>query len=208
MKKRIGKVRWFKDTWQAVAYATTLVMLAGCAEEAPLQYSSDPTIGGGPVTQAATAARDSSDNRRARAKRRSFDRVVSRDFIFQPSEGYYGGGTLKVGGHGSHFHVFDNSLTPPPNVAMGDTVTIIMAVEHDREKNELQFTFGPHGSQFDPPARIKIDYRVLGIDDPTLFYIDENGNYLEQTPDHINLQKKFMLLDVDHFSRYAVAWAQ
>ena len=83
-----------------------------------------------------------------------------------------------------------------------------MNVDYDQVKNELIFEFGPHGCQFSPAARVKLDYNPLGINIATLYYIDENGNYIEQTPDYININKKYMMINLDHFSRYAVAYGR
>jgi len=73
--------------------------------------------------------------------------------------------------------------------------------------DKINLTFGPHGCQFDPPAQLRVDYSDLGVELPTLFYIDENGNSIEQAPDHIDTRGKWLTLSFDHFSRYAVAWS-
>ena len=51
-----------------------------------------------------------------------------------------------------------------------------------------------------------IDYGDLGVELPTHYYV-ENGEYVKQAPDHVDTRGKFMLLNFDHFSRYAVAWS-
>ena len=117
--------------------------------------------------------------------------------------GVYEGGKIKLG-HGSKLTIAQNSLTPPPGTPAGADVTITMDAE--LVNDELIFTFGPHGSQFDLPAQLRIEYGYFGADLPLLYYI-ENGNYIEQTPDHVDTLGKFMLLHFDHFSRYAVAWS-
>ena len=115
----------------------------------------------------------------------------------------YKGGKIKLD-QGSKLTIAKNSLTPPPGTPKGAKVTITMNAE--LVNGELIFTFGPHGCQFDPPAELRIDYGDLGVELPALYYI-ENGEYVEQTPDHVDTQGKFMLLHFDHFSRYAVAWS-
>lgn len=110
-------------------------------------------------------------------------------------------------GQGSKFIVPRGALTPPPGTPKGADVTITMTAEKDELTNELVFSFGPSGCHFNPAARLRLDYSDLNIDTPGLFYIDQD-NYVEQTPDHIDYQGKFILLNIDHFSRYAVAWSR
>jgi hypothetical protein len=49
-----------------------------------------------------------------------------------------------------------------------------------------------------------LDYKDLNIETPQLYYIDENGNYIPQQPDDIDVTNKNMILYIDHFSRYAI----
>ncbi len=115
----------------------------------------------------------------------------------------YKGGKIRLP-QGSKLKIARKSLTPPPGTPAGADVTITMNAE--LVNGELIFTFGPHGCQFDPPAKLRIDYGDFGVELPTLYYI-ENGEYVEQVPDHVDTQGRFMLLNFDHFSRYAVAWS-
>ncbi len=115
----------------------------------------------------------------------------------------YKGGKIELD-QGSKLTIAKNSLTPPPGTPDGAKVTITMNVE--LVNDELIFTFGPHGCQFDPPAELRIDYSDLGVKLPALYYV-ENGEYVEQAPDHLDTKNRFMLLHFDHFSRYAVAWS-
>ena len=132
--------------------------------------------------------------------------IKSKTFHYDEAQGYYSGGTITMGqGNGSHFHVFENSLIPPPFTVRGRDVTIEMRVDYDESLQELVFTFGPSRTQFMPRARIKLDYKLLNVEKADLFYIDAQGNYISQTPDYVNPKKKFMYLYVEHFSRYAVA---
>ena len=118
--------------------------------------------------------------------------------------GAYKGGTIQLD-QGSMLTTPMNSLTPPPGTPAGANVTITMKLE--LANDEINLTFGPHGCQFDPPVQLRVDYSDLGVDLPTLFYIDENGNSIEQTPNHVNSQGKWLTLSFAHFSRYAVAWS-
>ena len=82
---------------------------------------------------------------------------------------------------------------------------------HDRfdsVNNQLLFEFGPAGIHFSPDAIIRLDYQALGIDVPVLYYIDANGQYIEQTPACIDVTNRWLKVEVAHFSRYAVAWGE
>ncbi len=129
--------------------------------------------------------------------------AVSGSTTLKFKNGVYGGGLIKLG-QGSALFIPRKSLTPPVGTPRGADVTLTMNVE--LVNDELIFTFGPHGSQFDPPAWLRIDYGDLGVELPALYYI-ENGEYVEQAPDHVDTQGRFMLLHFDHFSRYVVAWS-
>ncbi len=115
----------------------------------------------------------------------------------------YKGGKIELD-QGSKLTIAKNSLTPPPGTPKGAKVTITMNAE--LVNGELIFTFGPHGCQFDPPAELRIDYSDLGVELPALYYV-ENGEYVKQAPDHVDTKNRFMFLNFDHFSRYAVAWS-
>jgi hypothetical protein len=106
--------------------------------------------------------------------------------------------------NGSNFSFSAGALTPPSDMPFGAAVTITMDVEKDETNNELIFTFGPSGCSFDPAAEVVFDWTDLGIESATLYYIDNNGNYVPQTPASTSIKNKKMLIYVDHFSRYAV----
>ena len=114
----------------------------------------------------------------------------------------YSGGNLQVTNR-STFHVTSGSLTPPAEL-LGDAVTITMLVEKDEVNNQLIFTFGPSGCSFSPGAEVWLDWSDLGISAPKLYYVESNGNYIEQAADSIDLQGQRLSLHIDHFSRYAI----
>ena len=107
--------------------------------------------------------------------------------------------------NGSKLYVSFDALTPPPGTPQGDPVMIGGLIEMDTLNNELLFSFGPSGCQFDPPADLWMKYGDLGNGNPTLYYIDANGNYIEQQPYSISQQQKWMQVKIQHFSRYAIA---
>ena len=129
---------------------------------------------------------------------------LSTDLTFlyvNPNKGFQGG-QLKVE-NGTTFTFKGGSLTPPSGWT-DDRIILSMEVDKDITKNELQFKFGPSGCKFNPSAIIWFNYGDLGISAPKLYYVDSNGNYIEQAPEQINYRGNKMLISVDHFSRYAI----
>ena len=116
----------------------------------------------------------------------------------------YQGGKIILS-QGSQFELLYGSLTPPPEL-YGQNVTITVNVVEDAVSGELLFEFGPSGSQFEPAATVWFHY--TGSSMPNLYYIDENGNYVEQPPDEIDTQNQWIMLKIHHFSRYALAWSR
>jgi len=134
----------------------------------------------------------------------SYPQSASNTFTLKGSG--YTGGFVTIPDMAELF-VSRNSLTPPPEVPWGKDVTITMTVDKVPGENQLIFSFGPSGCTFSKPAEIYFNWSALGVDVAKLYYIDESGQYIEQLPDDINLQGKWMSLYVDHFSRYALAWS-
>lgn len=130
----------------------------------------------------------------------------SKTFRYVPGIGGYRGGEILFGEDGrSKFKLEDNALTPPPGTPFGADVTITVEVDYDSTRNEFIFTFEPHGCQFSPRAEIRLDFRTMDVEIPDLYYIDDDGNYILQQPDQIEVNKRWMFIKVDHFSRYALA---
>jgi len=115
----------------------------------------------------------------------------------------YKGNSINVP-NGSNFSFSNGALTPPSGIPFGDPVPIMMLVEKDTINNELLFTFGESGCQFNPAAEVVFDYTDLGISAAQLYYIDDNGNYIPQPPAYINVRNNKMIIYIDHFSRYAI----
>ena len=113
----------------------------------------------------------------------------------------YSGGKINLS-QGSKFVVGYNSLTPPSEL-MRQNVTLTMTVIQVAN-NELVFEFGPSGSSFEPAATVRFHYSGSN---PKLYYINEDGTYVEQQPDEVDTNNKWLMLKINHFSRYAVAWA-
>jgi hypothetical protein len=100
-----------------------------------------------------------------------------------------------------------SSLTPPSEESWGKNVTITMMIDRDTVKNLLLFTFGPSGCSFEPAADLWISWKALGTKNATLYYIDENNNYIEQEPVEVDYLGKRIKMKIHHFSRYAVAYS-
>ncbi len=181
------------------------VALMGCENNDPLSSmpaSESFSAQSSPATQQGLLK----DRQSARRSGQQYPIIASKTFKFLPDSNFYSGGTLMIGrGTGSSFHINDGALVPPDSIPWGSDVTITMRVDYDEENGELLFTLGPHGSTFQTPARIRLHYNQLGVDKADLYYIDDDGNYIPQVPDDINLKKHFMDIYVHHFSLYALA---
>lgn len=193
---------WFLFSACVFSIFVLLLSLNGCGQQNSANVA-------GPVVEGYHGGNPGSfqkDAPSSTGKTPGFTIFQSKTFHYDSTKGYYIGGTIQMGhGNGSNFHVFDNSLTPPPSIPVGEDVTIGMQVDYNSTAKELIFTFTPSKCHFAPAARIKLDYRKLGNKNITLYYINENGQYVRQKPDYINQKKRFMFLYVEHFSRYAVA---
>jgi hypothetical protein len=117
----------------------------------------------------------------------------------------YRGGDITLP-NGSTFYFIGGALTPPADTPSGEPVTITLTAE--KIGNELQFSFGPSGCRFEPAATVELSWKDLDIDVPRLYYIDSDDSYIEQQPADIDVQGKWMLLNIHHFSRYAFAWSE
>ena len=116
----------------------------------------------------------------------------------------YQGGKIILS-QGSQFELLYGSLTPPPEL-YGQNVTLTMTVVQDPVTGELLFEFGPSGCQFEPAATVWFHYTSSTV--PNLYYIDENGNYVEQPADEVDTKNQWIMLKIHHFSRYALAWSR
>ena len=172
----------------AVLLTSLTLNFNACTEQTPFSANSDEST----TTLAKVRTNDN-----------SYPQSTSGVVRFHKAKKQYRGLSLDLP-NGSTFYVLGGALTPPADIAFGDPVTITMTCEKNSLNNELLFTFGPSGSQFSPAAVIELNWKDLGMEGATLYYVDENGNYIEQEPDKINLQGKTMMIQVDHFSRYAI----
>ena len=127
----------------------------------------------------------------------------SRIFTLQQDEGRYSGGDVRLP-FGVRLLLKPGALHPPEAVSWGEPVEIKVSVDRHPLRNELVFEFEPHGCTFDPPAEVSLFWGILGINKFKLYYIDENGSYLEQHPVYLDYLAQELKLLMNHFSRYAI----
>ena len=125
---------------------------------------------------------------------------------FKSAKNYYNGSACQLP-NGSSFEFQNGALTPPSDHPWGEPVEITFSAEKDPLSNEIIFTFGPSGCTFETPAEVWLNWQDLGWPNATLYYLDHDGNRIEQLPDQIDIYNKSMCIRVKHFSRYAVAYS-
>ncbi len=120
----------------------------------------------------------------------------------------YQGAFFYVGATKSSFMFDKGALTPPSGTPDRADVDITYSIDKT-ENGEMIYTFGPHGSVFDPPAIIAMDYSAIDNGTlPTLYYIEDDGTYTEQPPEQINATEKWVTIKIYHFSRYAMSYGR
>ena len=173
-----------------------------CTEQSPLQSS----ISEADVSLTTLGKAGGNGNGEKQADN-AYPQSTSRTYTFKSAWNKYTGGNLWLP-NGSSFHLTRGALIPPPGTPQGADVTITMQAEKGQADNELVFTFGPSGCQFNPPAEVWLDYSDLQLQKATLYLIEEDGTYTEQAPYNIDSQGQRMSLLIHHFSRYALAWSR
>ncbi len=176
----------------------------GCTQQSPIQPGDNETANS--ISTLSKVKVNGNGNNAGKASVSTYPQSASKVYKFHKQKGHYNGGKFQVQNN-SEFILNQGALTPPAGIAWGDPVTITMTVDRDSVRNELIFTFGPSGCQFNPPAEVWFDWSDLGVRKATLYYIDDHGNYVEQKPDKIDRKGHRFKLYIDHFSRYAVAWS-
>ncbi|MEJ2544547.1 MAG: hypothetical protein P8Y99_10810 [Calditrichaceae bacterium] len=125
--------------------------------------------------------------------------------VYVEDEDFYTPVLIQIS-NGSFLRVPNKSLQPPEDLVRKD-VEITMTVTNDVESQELLFTFGPHGCEFKKPAELCLSWKLTSSQNATLYYMDEEGNRKEHLPDQIDVKNKRMIININHFSRYAVAYS-
>jgi hypothetical protein len=186
-----------------LAFSLITLNFNGCNQDTPLnviQDDSDSHSGTlGKRTKRISTSTTTSGN---------YPQLGSCEVKYFPNWSAYNGGLINIP-NGSQFSFLYGALTPPASQGMGNKVTINMQVDKYEPDQQLIFTFGPSGCQFDPVATIWLSWSDLtcgGV--PNLYLIDENGNYHPQLPEEVDLVGKRLRIGIHHFSRYAVAFSQ
>jgi hypothetical protein len=125
---------------------------------------------------------------------------------YDSNKNQYKGFAMSLPNHSS-FILQPGALTPPEGTPLGADIKLTWLVEKDERNNELIFTFGPHGCQFSPTAEVWFDYSDLGTGEASLFYL-EGKKKREVIPESIDVGNGKMLIHIDHFSRYAIAFSR
>ena len=192
----------------AIFVAGSMANFWGCSETSPLQPAA-PTpatdvLQKGKPTQATYPQEGSVTLSYVDGSNSVGESVTGGDEGFKDGEAGYTGGTINIA-NGSKLQISPNSLTPPLALA-GQPITITMRVEKDEVTNTLFYEFGPSGCQFAPSAEVEFHFSDLqgNTNNVKLFYIDANGDYIEQLPDNVDVRGKKFVLSIDHFSRYAI----
>jgi hypothetical protein len=187
------------ESWKKVlSIIILLLVLVGCESQSPL--SSINTGSDNPVFSKISGVQE---RRKPIDPTIPYPQFASHTFKINQRQKCYERGTFSLPNN-TEFRIEKGALAPPPEIPWKSEVTVTMRCDKDPIKNELIFTFGPSGCQFNPAAKVTMHFQDVPLTNPTLFYIDENGNYIEQTPDEIDLIGKNMILNIPHFSRYAI----
>jgi hypothetical protein len=131
-----------------------------------------------------------------------------RDFTIEvlrcePQE--YAGDAQVIGPEGGTLHVGKHELKIPKGALDHEVVITGEAPVSELAEVELE----PHGLTFDRPAQLKLNYDNCVVPmDLNLFivYLNEAGTVLEVRPSTDKKGLSEVVGDLDHFSRYAVAW--
>jgi len=185
------------------------LFFAGCEKQTPtVPYDLNRNYDSASEIMGAVTS-DSNENNMNSETGGNWPLIASKTYTYNDSLGGYNGGKIEFGiNNKSSFHIKDRALIPPAGPSMSPRMrdaTVTMRIDYDPVAGQLLYEFGPHGCQFQPCAMLKMDYGELQIEEPVLFYIDERGNYIKMEPHQINTNQKWIMIKLDHFSRYAVS---
>ena len=121
----------------------------------------------------------------------------------EPQE--YAGDAQVIGPNGGSIHVGKHELKIPKGALDHEVVISGEAPVSELVEVELE----PHGLTFARPAELKLNYDQCVV--PTnlnlfIVYLGNNGQVLEIRPSVDKKGLDTVVGDLDHFSRYAVAW--
>jgi hypothetical protein len=110
-----------------------------------------------------------------------------------------------IGPNGGSLHVGQHELVIPKGALDHEELIVAEAPT----SSLVDVRFAPHGLQFQKPAELKLSYKgcVLPTDsDFFVAYLGQDRQVLELPPSHDHRFDGEVDADIDHFSRYAVAW--
>ena len=183
-------------TITALLTAGITLNFSGCSKESPLSATANVE------QEVPVLAKPGAGS----ANHQVYPQYSSVTLRYQEQQNKYMSGTMKVT-NGSYLQVDASSLKPPADYN-GQDVTLNMVVEKDPSNGQLIYTFGISGCQFTPAAELWFDWHDLGSKKAKLFYIDENGEYIETEPQYEDKRGKKLMVRVKHFSRYALAHSE
>ncbi len=117
----------------------------------------------------------------------------------------YVGDAAIIGPKGGTLHVGDHELVVPAG-ALREEV-LISAESPTSSLVDVQLA--PHGLQFEKPVKLRLSYEHCvrpTITDLLVVYLGQGNRLLELPPSVDDKNHKDVTADIDHFSRYAVAW--
>jgi hypothetical protein len=197
---------------------STLIILIGfmgCSQESPLSSLDTPSehvplsLAKKPVNTARTLESSTSlVEESSTSGKDSYPQSASTTLRYWRKQKAYAQGSMLLL-NGSQFAIPYASLTPPAGTPEGAEVTITFTVKKDEINNELIYEFGPSGCAFSPSAEVWMKWSdLLPEGNPKLFYIENDGSYVEQQPDQIDYLGQWMKININHFSRYAIAFSR
>ena len=106
--------------------------------------------------------------------------------------------------NGSSLSFSASSLMAPDGFAAEPLLITFSATIAD---NQLHYNFTPQGCSFTTPATVTLNYSdIFGMGAARLFYIAENGDYIEIQPASHNLFFKTMTIQVTQWAEYIISY--
>lgn len=117
----------------------------------------------------------------------------------------YEGDAVIVGPNGGTVRIGDHELVIPRGALAQEELIVADAPP----SSLVDVRFFPHGLQFARPAQLKLSYKDCVLPTASEFmiaYLGQGGRVLELPPSVDHQANDEVEADIDHFSRYAIAW--
>lgn len=118
----------------------------------------------------------------------------------------FSGGELSL--YGNLFRVPAGSFIPPDGTIVKDSVRISVKAARINSGKELTYIFEPSGCRFSTPAKFWVDWSSLSQDEARPYYVTPEGQYVAMKAEYYDPVNKKMLIEIEHFSRYSIAWGR